>query len=60
MQSRTTGDCVHFYNIEISNPFNLELELINSKPVVKKQIRRCVKKLKMFKIQSTLILEYKL
>ena len=35
VQSNYSDDCVYHYNVEISNLFDLQLQLINTKPMVK-------------------------
>ena len=37
MQSNSSNNCVHCYNIEILNLFDPELQLINTKPKIKKK-----------------------
>ena len=56
MQSNSSDGSVRHYNIEILNLFALELQLSNTKLVLKKQIKR---KLKKFKAQTISVLEYK-
>ena len=34
MQSHSSDDCVHRYNIEILNLFDPELQLINTEPMI--------------------------
>ena len=36
MQSNSSDNCVNCYNIMILNLFYLELQLINTKPMIKK------------------------
>ena len=43
MQSNTSNNCVHRYNVEILNLFDPELQLINTKPMIKNKIKRIVK-----------------
>ena len=50
MHSRTSDDCVHIYKIDIFNPFDSDLLLINIKSVVKKS-EDLLKELKMFEVQ---------
>ena len=35
-KSSSSNNCVHYFNISILNPFDPELQLINTKPTVKK------------------------
>ena len=59
MQSNSYCNCVHCYNIEILNLFDPELQLINTKPMVKNKLKELLSELKKFKVQATLVLEYK-
>ena len=43
VQSNSSDNCVHHYNAEILNLFDPELQLINTKPVIKKKIKRIAK-----------------
>lgn len=47
------------YVIIISIFFDLELQLISTKPVVKKKLKDLLGQLKKFKIQTVFFLEYK-
>ena len=57
-QSSSSDDCVHRYNIKIVHLFVPELQLINTKPVIKKQIKD-FGDLKKFKALKILLIEYK-
>ena len=59
MQSNSSDNCVHHYNVEILNLFDLELQLINTKPVIKNKLKELLSELKKFKIQTILVLHYK-
>ena len=39
MQSYSSDNCVHCYNIKIVNPFHPELQLVNSKPTIKNKLK---------------------
>ena len=54
LPSNSSDNCVHHYKVEILNLFDPELRLINTNPV----IRNKLKDLKMFKVQTTLVLDY--
>ena len=41
------------------NPFRPELQLINTKPVIKNKLEELLSKLKKFKAQTILFLDYK-
>ena len=62
MQSNSADDCIDVYlnhNIEILNLFNPELQLINTKPIIKNKLKHLLGQLKEFKIQKVLVLENK-
>ena len=50
---------MHCYNVEILNLFDLELQLINTKPVIKNKLKQFLNELKKFKVQTILALDYK-
>ena len=54
MQSSSSDDC-----IKILNLFDSELQLIKTKPVLKSKLKDMLGVLKKFKVQTTLVLEYK-
>ena len=55
MQSNSSDNCIHRYNIEILNLLDPELQLIDTKPMIKNKLNE----LKKFKIQTVLVLEHK-
>ena len=59
VQSNSSENCIHCYNIEILNIFHLELQLINGKPMVKNKLKELLSELKKFKVQTILFLDYK-
>ena len=59
VQSNSSDNCVHHYNIVIFNCFDPELQLINTKPKIKNKSKELVSELKKFKVQTILVLEYK-
>ena len=59
MQSSSSDNCIHLYNVETSNLFNPELKLINTKPMIKNKLKELLNELKKFKVQATLALDYK-
>ena len=54
MKSNSSDTCIHCYNVEILNIFDLELQLINTEPMIK-----LLTVLKKFNVQTVLVLEYK-
>ena len=58
MQSNSSDNCVHRYNIEILNTFDLELQLIDTKPMIKNKLKELLSDLRKFKAQTILVLVY--
>ena len=59
VQSNTSDNCVHCYNVEILNLFDPELQLISStKPAIKKKLKELLSELKKFKVHAVLVLDY--
>ena len=58
MQSNPSDNCVYRYNIEILNLFDPELQMINTKPMIKNKFKELLSQLKKFKVQTILVLEY--
>ena len=56
MQPSSSNNCVHCYDIEILNLFNPELLVINTKPMIKNNLKELLSE---FKAQSILVLDYK-
>ena len=50
---------VHYYNIWILNLFDLQLQVINTKPMIKNKLKEMLSELKKFKFQTIIVLEYK-
>ena len=59
MQSTSSDNCIHRYNVEILNLFDIELQLINTKLMIKNKLQELLSELKNFKVQTILILYYK-
>ena len=59
MQSNSYDNCIHYYKVEIWNPFDPELQLINTKPMIKKKLKELSGELKNFKVQTIFVLDYK-
>ena len=58
-QSNSSDNCLHHYNVEILNLFDPELQLINTKPVVKNKLKELLSELKKFKVETILVLYYR-
>ena len=59
MQSNYSDKYVHCYNTETLNLFDPELQLINTKPMIKHKLKEILSELKKFKVQTILVLGYK-
>ena len=59
VQSNSSDNCIHHYNVEILNLFDPELQLINTKPMIKNKLKELLSELKKFKVQTILVLDYK-
>ena len=59
VQSNSSDNCIHRYNVEILNTFDPELQLINIKPVFKNKLKEFLNELKKFKVQKVFVLDYK-
>ena len=46
VQSNSSDYCVHYYNVEILNLFDPELQLIDTKPVIKNKFKKQLSELK--------------
>ena len=54
MQSKSSDDCMHLYNVEILNLFEPELQLKDTKSAIKNKLKELLSKFKKFKVQSVL------
>ena len=59
MQSSSFDNCIHHYNVENLNIFDPDLQLINTKLVIKNKLQASLSELKKFKAQTVLVLDYK-
>ena len=59
MQSNSSDNCLHHFSIEILNLFDPELQLMNTKPIIRNKLKELLSELKKFRIQTILVLEYK-
>ena len=53
-QSNSSDSYIHSYNVDILNLFDPELQLINTKPIIKDQLKKILSELKKFKVRTTL------
>ena len=54
-----SDNCIRRYNVEILNIFYLELQLVNTKPIIKDKLEELLSELKKFKFQIILVIDYK-
>ena len=59
VQSNSSDNCIHHYNVEILNIFHPELLLINTKPVIKNKFIEWLSEFKQLKVQTIFVLDYK-
>ena len=59
VQSNTSDNCLHRYNVEILSLFDPELQLISTKPMIQNKLKELLSELKKFKVQTKLVLNYK-
>ena len=59
MQSNSSDNCVHHYNVEVLNLFDTELQLISTKPMIKSKLKELLSELKKVNVQTILVLESK-
>ena len=59
-QSKSSDNCVHRYNVEILDHFDPELQLVNTKPIIKSKLKELLSELKKFKVLTILALDYKI
>ena len=54
VQSNSSDNCLHHYHVEILNLFHPEPQLINTKTVIKNNLKELLSDLKKFKVQTIL------
>ena len=59
MQSNSSDNCIHRYDVEVFNIFDPELQLTNTTPMIKNKSKELLNELKKFKVQAALVLDYK-
>ena len=59
VQSNSSDNCIHLYNVNILNIFDPELQPINTKLMIKNKLNELLSELKKLKVQTILVLEYK-
>ena len=59
MQSNSSNNSIHRYDNEILNIFGPELQLSNTKPIIKNKLKQLLSDSKKIKVQTILVLNYK-
>ena len=59
LQLNSSDKYVHRFNIKILNLFDPEVQLINTKPMIKNKLKEFLRKLEKFKVQTMLVWEYR-
>ena len=59
MQSNSSDSCIHHYNVKIRHIFDAELQLTNTKAMIKNKLKELLSELKKFKVQTILVSDYK-
>ena len=57
MQSNSSDNFVHCYNVEISNLFGSELQLISTKPLIKNKLKDLLSELQKFEIHTLMVIK---
>ena len=55
LESNSSDNCIHRYNVEILNTFDPEFQLINSKPMIKNKLKEFLSEFKKFKVWVILV-----
>ena len=55
MQLYSSDKYVHRYNVEIFNMLDPELQLINTKPIMKNKLKELLNELEKFKVLTILV-----
>ena len=58
VQSNSSDNCIHRYNVKILNIFDPQLELIKTYPMIINRLKELLSELKTFKVYATIILNY--
>ena len=58
-QSNSSDNCIHRFNAEILKIFYPEVQLFNTKPIIKNKLEELLSELKKFKVQTILVIDYK-
>ena len=59
IESNSSNNCIHRYDVEILKLSDPELQLINTKPMIKNKSKQLLGELKEFKVETVLVLDYK-
>ena len=59
LESNSSDNSIHLYNVEILNLFDTESELKDTKSTIKTKLKELLSKFKKFKVKTVLVLGYK-
>ena len=59
LQSNSSDNCTHLYDVETLNILDPELQLIDTIPMIKNKLKELLSELKKFKVQKILVSDYK-
>ena len=59
VQSNSSDNCIHCYNVEILNIFDPELQLINTKAMITNKLKELLSEFKKFRVKKLLVLDHK-
>ena len=59
VESNFSDNCVHHYNVDVLHLFDPELQVINSKPVIKNKLDELLSELTNFTSQTISVLHFK-
>ena len=59
VETNYSDNSVYQCNVKILSPFDQELQLINTNPLIKNKIKELLNEMKKFKVQAILFLDYK-
>ena len=52
MHTNSSDNCMYHYNVQIMNLFHPDLQLINTKPMIKNKVKELLSELKKFSLDS--------
>ena len=59
VQPNSSDNCINHYNVDILNLFDPELQLIDTKPLIKNKLKELLIEWKKFEVKAVLVVDYK-